>query len=56
MFLLFYVYDCLIFIPSKDKIDELHASLWSDLNIEDDEYLKKMLGIDLDRCPMKTLR
>ena len=33
MVLLFYVDDCLIFSPSKDKIDELYASLQENFKI-----------------------
>ena len=36
MVLLFYVYDWLMFITSKDKIDKVHASLQEDFNIKDD--------------------
>ena len=49
MVLLFYVDDCLIFIPSRDKIDEVCASLQAYFKIEDDGELNKYLGIDLDR-------
>ena len=45
MVLLFYVNFCLMFIPSKDKIDGVYASLQEYFNIEDDEELKKYLGI-----------
>ena len=37
MVLLFYVGDCLVFIPYKDKIVEVYASLQADFKIEDDE-------------------
>ena len=49
MVLLFYVDDCLMFSPSKDKIYEVYASLHADFKIEDDGELNKYLGIDLDR-------
>ena len=45
MVLIFYVYDWLIFSPSKDKIDEVYAYLHEDFKIEDDGELKKYLGI-----------
>ena len=32
--ILFYVDDCLMFSPSKDKIDDVYTSLQADLNIE----------------------
>ena len=51
MSILFYVDDCLIFVPSRDKIDEVCASLQAYFKIEDDGELNKYLGIDLDRCP-----
>ena len=36
-----------MFSPSKDKIDQVNASLQSDFKIEDDEELNKYLVIDL---------
>ena len=36
MVLLFYVDGCLLFSPSKDKIDGIYDSLQSGFNIEDD--------------------
>ena len=51
MVLLFYVDDCLMFSPSKDKIDDVYASLQEYFNIEDDRYLNKYLVIDLDLRP-----
>ena len=33
--LLLYVNDCLMFIPSKDKIDDVYGSLQMDLKLED---------------------
>ena len=51
MVLLFYVRDCLMFSSSKDKIDEVYASLRGYFNIKDDEELNKYLGIDLYRRP-----
>ena len=53
--LLFYVYDCLLFSPSKDKIDEVYASLQSNFNIEDDGELNKYIGIELDRRPYGSI-
>ena len=47
---LFYVDDCLMFSPSKDKIEEVYASIQVYFNIEDDGELNKYIGIDLDRC------
>ena len=49
MVLLFYVDDCQMFSPSKDKIDEFYAFLQEDFKIEDDGDLSKYLGIYLDR-------
>ena len=40
-----------MFSPSKDKIDEVYASLQSYLNIEDDGDINKYLGIELERRP-----
>ena len=51
MVILFYVYDFLMFSTSKDKIDEVYASLQEDFNIEDDGELNNYLGIDLERRP-----
>ena len=47
--LIFYIDDCLIFIPSKDKIDGLYDSLQAYCKIEDDVELNKYLGIKLER-------
>ena len=55
MVLLFYVYDCLMFSTSEDKIDDIYASLQADLNIEDDRKLDKYLGIDLDHRPYGSI-
>ena len=55
MILLFYVDDCLLCIPSKDKIDEVYASLQKDFKIEDDGELNKYLGIDLERSPYGSI-
>ena len=41
MVLLFYVDDCPIFSLSKDKIDEVYASLQVDFKIEDYRELNK---------------
>ena len=51
MVLLFYVDDCLIFRPSKYKIDEVYASPQTYSKIEDDGYLNRYLGIELERFP-----
>ena len=51
MILLFYVEDCLMVSPSKDKIDEVYASIQEEFNIEDNGKPKKYLGIELDRRP-----
>ena len=48
MALLFYADDCLMFSPSKDRIDDVYASLQEDSNIEDDADIRKKFGIDLD--------
>ena len=37
-----------MFSPSEDKIDEVYASLKEDFKKEDDGYLNKYLGIELD--------
>ena len=49
--LIFYVDSRLIFIPIKDKIDEVYASLQAYFNIEDDGDINKYLGIELERRP-----
>ena len=36
MVLIFYVYDCLMFSPSKDKIEEVYEPFQEDFKIEDD--------------------
>ena len=51
MILLFYVDDCLMFSPCKDKFDELYASLQAYYKIEDDGELNKYLAIDLECRP-----
>ena len=38
-----------MFSNSKDKIDEVYASLQADLKIEDDEEINKYIGIELGR-------
>ena len=43
----YFVNDCVMFIPSKDKIDKLYASFQVYFNIEDYGELNKYLGIDL---------
>ena len=43
--ILFYVDDCLIFSPSKDKIDDIYAPLQVGFKIGDDEELNKYLVI-----------
>ena len=48
---IFYVGNCLIFSPSKDKIDDVHSSLQEDFKIEDDGNIKKHLGVELYRLP-----
>ena len=42
--------------PSKDKTDELYASLQEYFNIEDDGDLKNYLGVELDHCPYVSIR
>ena len=49
MVLLFCVDNSLMFIRSKDKIDEVSASLQEDPKIEDDREINKYLGIELER-------
>ena len=51
MILLFYVDHCLMFSPSKDKIDKLYASLQEYFRIEYDGDLNKYLGIYLECLP-----
>ena len=51
MVLLFYVSDCLMFSPFKDKIDDIYTSLQEYFKIEDDGELKQYLGIELYRLP-----
>ena len=51
MVLIFYFDDCLLFITSKDKIDEVYASIQEDLKIEYYVELNKYLGIEMDRRP-----
>ena len=40
-----------MFLPSKDEIDGVYASLQEDFKIEDDGELKKYLGIELEHHP-----
>ena len=49
MVLLFYVDECLMFSPSKYKIDGLYASLQEDFNLGSDVELNKYIGMDMDR-------
>ena len=51
MVLLFYVNDGQIFIPSKDKMDDLYASLQAYFKIEYDREIKQYLGMKLDHFP-----
>ena len=51
MVLLCCVDDCLMISTSKDKNDEVYASLQEDLKIEDDGDLNNYLGIELDHFP-----
>ena len=44
-----------MFSPSKDKIDDLYASLWEDFKIEDDRYLNKYIEICMDRRPYGSI-
>ena len=44
-----------MFIPSKDKFDDIYYSFQSDLNIEDDKELNKYLGIELDLRPYGSI-
>ena len=52
---IFYVYDCLMFSPSKDKIDEVYASIHAYFKIEDDGKLHKYLRIDLYHYPYGSI-
>ena len=40
-----------MFIPSKDKIDKVYASMQVDFKIESDGEINKYLGIELDHHP-----
>ena len=51
MVLLLYIDDFLILSTYKDRIDGFYTSLQEYLNIEDDGYIYKYLGIELDRLP-----
>ena len=55
MVLLIYCYDALMFIPSKDKIEEVYSSLQIESKIEDGRELNKYLGIELDHRPDKSI-
>ena len=48
---LFYVYYFLMFSPSKEKTDDLYASLQEYFKIKGDEELNKYIGIEKDRRP-----
>ena len=56
MDLLFYVYDCLMFTTSKNKIDDVYDFLQADFKIEYDGELNKYLGIELDRRQDGSIR
>ena len=49
MVILFYVYDCLMFSPFTDKIDNIYAPLQTDFNIECDKELNNYPGILVGR-------
>ena len=51
MVLIFHVDDCLIISPSKDKINDVYASLQEYFKVEDDGQLKMNVGIELDHRP-----
>ena len=51
MVLLFYIDDCQLLNPYKDKINEVYASLQTDFKIEYDGEINKYSGIDLDLRP-----
>ena len=53
--LLCYVDGCLVFSPSKDKIDEVYVSLQEDSNIEGDGNINNYLGMDLNRRPYGSI-
>ena len=55
MVLLFYVDDCQMFSPYKDKIDEVYAPIKTDFKIEDDREINKYIGIDLDHRPYVSI-
>ena len=47
MILLFYVDNFLLFSTSKDKTEDVYASIKADFNIEDYGYLKKYWNRDV---------
>ena len=55
MVLLFYVDGCLMFSTSKDKMDELYASIQGYFKIEDEGELNKYLGKDLYLLPYGSI-
>ena len=44
-----------MFSPSKDKSNDVYASLWGNFKIEDDGELKKYFWIELDRRPYGSI-
>ena len=55
MVLLFYVDECSMLSPSKDKIYEVYASIQEYFKIEYDGELNKYFGIDLDHHPYGSI-
>ena len=49
MVIIFYVEDCLMFSPFKDKIDDVYASIQEYFKIEDYRELEKYHRIELDQ-------
>ena len=54
MILLFHVDNFLLFSTSKDKTEDVYASIKADFNIEDYGYLKKK-GIEMYHCPYGSI-
>ena len=55
MVLIFYADNCLIFSPSKNKTDDLYASIQAYFRIYYDIDLKKSLEIDLYQRPYDSI-
>ena len=55
MLLIFYVGDCLLFRPFKDKSDRVYALLQACFNIEDHGYLNKYSEVELYHRPYVSI-